>query len=79
MIVVCPCGQKNRVIVGRAWDNVRCGKCRTTLGEEARRQADRNADIVLDLAAMLLDKEELTKSERRIAEVLAHHQLKEQK
>lgn len=77
MIVVCPCGQKSRCRNLEDANRIRCSACRAMLGPQIHRQAARNADIVLAVAALLAVKElqgRLTGEEELIANVLAHHE-----
>jgi hypothetical protein len=76
MIVVCPCGQKNRLRNLANIDKMVCGACKKSLAPEANRQATRNAGIVLELAAWLHAKPESkwTKEEEIIARMFHHHE-----
>ena len=77
MIVVCPCGQKSRIVDLSTVNKIRCRVCRQALGAEATRQAARNAHIVLAVAAILTAKERqgcLTKEEDTIAHVFAQYE-----
>lgn len=77
MIVVCKCGQKNRLKNLAAIDKLVCGKCKAQLAPEANRQAIRNANIVLELAAVLANKNERawTKEEDVIARIVHAHEV----
>lgn len=60
MIVVCVCGQKNRVKAELATGavtakEVNCGHCKTSLRKIMQDQVDRNSNIVLDLVTMFQD------------------------
>lgn len=76
MIIVCTCGQRSRVRKLVDIDRIRCAKCKASLSEEAHRQAARNANIVLDIAAVLFSKNEQqwTSGETLIAGVMAKHE-----
>jgi len=76
MIVVCnQCGTHSRVRDLALAHRVRCATCKTMLGPEVQRQADRNAAIVLELAAFLLYKiKRLNTGDELVAEVLTRHQ-----
>jgi uncharacterized paraquat-inducible protein A len=76
MIVVCTCGQKLRIKQLKTIDEARCPKCRTMLGKEAHRQAERNSAIVLEIAAVLHAKPESTwtKEEEVIARIFHAHE-----
>lgn len=82
MIVVCPCGQKNRLKNLAAIDKMVCGKCRGTLASEANRQAARNANAMLEIAAVLADKVNggvHTHEEELIAQIIARHEMESRK
>lgn len=77
MIVVCTCGQKNRLKNLANIDKLVCGKCKVRLAPEANRQAARNANVTLELAALLLSKPEATwtREEVIVARMLHAHEL----
>jgi len=76
MIVVCTCGTKSRIRDLSLVHKTRCAHCKTMLGPEAHRQAERNAAIVLEVATLLWGKlKRLTPSDELIANVLARHQM----
>ncbi len=57
MIVICTCGQKNRLKAELATGatkakEINCGHCKTPLAEIAKIQVDRNADIVLAIVEL---------------------------
>lgn len=74
MTVVCLCGAHLRIKLASVTTS-RCPKCKTMIGSEAERQATRNADIVLDIAARLYAKPEntWTKEETEIAALIHFH------
>lgn len=77
MIVVCSCGQKSRVRDVTKAHLLRCGGCKQMLQAEIQRQANRNAAIVLDLAAVVLDrvnKNTITEPETIIAGIMSRHE-----
>lgn len=76
MVVVCTCGARLRVKKLAHIDTSRCPKCRTMLGNEAHRQAERNANIVLEIANLLYVKPEKTwtREEEIIARILHAHE-----
>lgn len=77
MIVVCTCGQKSRVKQIEHSHKIRCGNCKQSLVDVTRRQAARNANIVLDVAAILankLDTGRITPEEELIAQIFAKHE-----
>jgi hypothetical protein len=77
MIVVCACGQKSRIRDVTQAASVRCSKCKTMLQAQIQRQANRNAAIVLDVAAVLahrMDTDELTREELTLAKILTQHE-----
>lgn len=76
MIVVCKCGQKSRVKDFTATDRLRCGACKSMLTDVVVKQAARNANVVLEVAAYLLAKpiHEWTKEEETIARILHAHE-----
>ncbi len=68
MIVVCNCGQKNRIKLVNIVQT-RCGSCKQPLHAEAERQAARNADACLAVAGLLYGKEKWSPEELEIAQV----------
>ena len=78
MIIVCKCGVKSRVRDIANANRVQCSKCKTLLHDEANRQAARNADIVLEVAALLNFKDQqglLSKEDELIGTILARHEV----
>ena len=75
MIVVCECGQHLRIRDLTKVAQIRCPTCKTMANDEAHRQAERNANIVLEIAAALFTKTEWTDEEVRISRILAAHDL----
>jgi len=75
MIVVCSCGTKSRVRDVSHAGRVQCSKCKTLLLAEANRQAARNANVVLEVVAILAAKKKLTDEEETIAQIIAHHEV----
>lgn len=77
MIMVCECGTRLRIKHLAQIDSVRCPSCKAMVGKEAHRQAERNANIVLDIAALLDSKDEKTwtAEEDAIAQIMGRHQL----
>jgi hypothetical protein len=75
VIVVCNCGQKNRVKDLTKVDRLRCPQCKTLLGEEVNKQAARNAKIVLEIATLLFAKPEdtWTPEEEVVARIVHAH------
>ena len=76
MIVVCECGQHLRIRDLTKVAQIRCPTCKTMANDEAHRQAERNANIVLEIAAALFTKPgEWTEEEVRISRIFAVHDL----
>ena len=75
MIVVCECGQHLRIRDLTKVAQIRCPTCKAMATDEAHHQAERNANIVLEIAAALFTKTEWTDEEVRISRILAAHDL----
>ena len=77
MIIVCTCGVKSRCRNLEDANRIRCSACKAMLGPEIFRQAERNANIVLEIAAILAIKEKqgrLSGEEELLAQVFARHE-----
>jgi hypothetical protein len=81
MIVVCNCGQKSRIRDLSIVAKLRCAACKELLTTEAHRQAARNADVVLELTAMLMAKSDAqwTPEEEVIVRILQAHEQESRK
>lgn len=76
MIVVCTCGQKNRLRAELATGAIKakeinCGRCKKSLAQEAAQQVDMNADIVLAILEFYkgIDHEDFNDSDVAIAKI----------
>ena len=80
MIVVCRCGVKSRIRDLATASRMRCATCKEMLGPEIHRQAARNANIVLEVAAVLADRIDkrivgTPEGEELIAQIIARHEV----
>lgn len=80
MIVVCKCGQLNRVKAALATGavtakEVNCGKCKQSLRETMQVQVDRNSDIVLAIVALFqkAHDEEMPFEDTDLVAIFANH------
>jgi hypothetical protein len=73
MVVVCRCGQKNRIKSGfvsgqRTAKAINCGHCKDSLLDTMAIQADRNADIVLAILDLVNDVDVIEEGSKKFVE-----------